>query len=136
MAGLRFLLFVPMALCSFVSVFYTVAKLMVFLSWPVKIPIHQVWIVNFLDDWSKFETVLLPLVTNAIYAVVFILLHSALKSEITKRTFYEIGLYPINRSIYNLATAVSLLVSIYTIRYNSIQLIKNNQLNMNEFKIV
>lgn len=112
MAAIRHLVTVPLALCSFIGVFYAIGKLMVFLSFPVKIPIHQVWIVNFLDDWSKIETALLPLTTDAILIVVFILPHSFLRSDIFKSLWQRIGLSSASRSIYNLVTAASLLVSI------------------------
>lgn len=111
LAGLRFLIFVPLALCSFVSVLYIGSKLLVFLSWPQKIPIEQVWIVNLLDDWSRFESTLLPLTTNGIWTVLFILLHSPLKSAIARKAFTDLKLSPVRRSIYNLLTAASLSVS-------------------------
>lgn len=112
MAAIRHLITVPLSICSFVGVFYAIAKLMVFLSLPTKIPIHQVWIVNFLDDWNKLETALLPLTTNAILIVLFILPHSFLKSDFVKNVWNKIGLSSGSRSIYNLVTSATLLVRV------------------------
>lgn len=83
---------------------------MVFLSLPVKIPIHQVWIVNLLDDWSRLETSLLPLTVDAILIVAFILVHSLLRSEIIKAIWQKLGLASASRCIYNLVTAAIILV--------------------------
>lgn len=111
MAAFRHLITVPLAICSFVSVFYAIGKLMAFLSLPVKIPIHQVWIVNLLDDWSRLETSLLPLTTDAILIVVFILSHSFLRSDIVHNLWNKLGLSSASRSFYNLVTAAVVLVS-------------------------
>lgn len=110
MAAARHVLTVPLAISAFVGVFYAIAKLMVFLSLPVKIPIHQAWIVNLLDDWSRLETSLLPLTIDAILIVTFILVHSFLRSEIIKSLWQKLGLASASRSIYNLATAATILV--------------------------
>lgn len=110
MAAARHVLTVPLAISSFVGVFYSIAKLMVFLSLPVKIPIHQVWIVNLLDDWNRLETSLLPLTIDAILIVTFILIHSFLRSEIIKSLWQKLGLASASRSIYNLVTAAVILV--------------------------
>lgn len=109
-AKIRHIFTVPLAILSFVSVFYAIAKLMAFLSLPVKFPIHQVWIVNLLDDWSRLETSLLPLTTDAILIVVFMLVHSFLRSDVVKEFWNKIGLSSASRSIYNLVTSASLLV--------------------------
>ncbi|XP_055322246.1 nurim homolog [Sitodiplosis mosellana] len=110
MAAFRHLITVPLSIASFVGVFYAIAKLMVFLSLPVKIPIHQVWIVNLLDDWTKLETALLPLTTDAILIVLFILPHSFLKSSFFKYIWDQIGLTSASRSFYNLVTSATLLL--------------------------
>lgn len=110
MAAARHVLTVPLAISSFVGVFYAIAKLMLFLSLPVKIPVHQVWIVNLLDDWSRLETSLLPLTIDAILIVTFILVHSFLRSEIIKALWQKLGLASASRSIYNLVTAATILV--------------------------
>lgn len=110
MAAARHVLTVPLAISAFVGVFYAIAKLMVFLSLPVKIPIHQAWIANLLDDWSRLETSLLPLTIDAILIVTFILVHSFLRSEIIKALWQKLGLASASRSIYNLVTAATILV--------------------------
>lgn len=114
MAAARHVLTVPLAISAFVGVFYAIAKLMVFLSLPVKIPIHQAWIVNLLDDWSRLETSLLPLTIDAILIVTFILVHSFLRSEIIKSLWQKLGLASASRSIYNLATAATILVRFWS----------------------
>lgn len=110
MATFRHLITVPLALCSFIGVFYTIGKLMVFLSLPLKIPIHQSWIVELLDDWSKLETALLPLTIDSILIVGFILLHSFLRSKIVNYVWEQVGLSSASRCFYNLVTSASLLV--------------------------
>lgn len=115
MAAFRHLITVPLSIGAFVGVFYAIAKLMVFLSLPVKIPIQQVWIANLLDDWSKLETTLLPLTTDAILIVLFILPHSFLKSNFIKSIWNKIGLSTASRSFYNLITSATLLVRTHII---------------------
>lgn len=119
MAAFRHVLTIPLALSSFVGVFYAIGKLMVFLSQPTKIPIHQTWIVNLLDDWSRLEATLLPLTIDAILIVLFILSHSLLRSDIVKSIWNKLGLTSATRSIYNLATAAAILVRQIPISYES-----------------
>lgn len=113
MAILRHLITTPLALCSFVSVFYSIGKLMVFLSLPTKIPVYQVWIVNLLDDWSRLETALLPLTTDAILIILFILPHSFLRNGVIEAIFSKIKLQAARRSCYCLVTSATLLVSLH-----------------------
>lgn len=113
MAILRHLITTPLALCSFVSVFYSIGKLMVFLSLPTKIPVYQVWIVNLLDDWSRLETALLPLTTDAILIILFILPHSFLRNGTIEAIFTKIKLQAARRSFYCLVTSATLLVSFF-----------------------
>lgn len=113
MVAFRHLLTVPLAIGSFVGVFYAIGKLMIFLSVPTKIPLHQIWIANLLDDWSRLETTLLPLTIDAILIVLFILSHSLLRSEIVKSIWNKLGLTSAARSIYNLVTAATILVWIF-----------------------
>lgn len=115
MAAARHVLTVPLAVSAFVGVFYAIAQLMVFLSLPIKIPIHQAWIVNLLDDWSRLETSLLPLTIDAILIVTFILVHSFLRSEIVKSLWQKLGLASASRSIYNLVTAATILVRFWDV---------------------
>lgn len=114
MAAFRHLFTVPLAISSFVGVFYAIGKLMVFLSLPTKIPIHQIWIVNLLDDWSRLEATLLPLTSDAILVVLFILLHSLMRSDVVKSIWDILGLTSAARSIYNLVTAATILVRNFT----------------------
>lgn len=119
-AKIRHALTVPLAIGSFVSVFYAIAKLMAFLSLPSYIPIQQIWMDNLLDDRSRFEKTLLPITIDAILTVVFILLHSFLRSDIVNDIWNKIGLSSASRSIYNLMTSASILVNC------SIQILINN----------
>lgn len=114
MASFRHLITVPLAVSSFVGVFYAIGKLMVFLSLPTKIPIHQIWIINLLDDWSRLEATLLPLTSDAILVVLFILLHSIMRSDVVKSIWDILGLTSAGRSIYNLVTAATILVRNFT----------------------
>lgn len=111
MFAFRQILTLPLAILSFVSVFYSIGKLMVFLSLPAKIQIQYVWIVNLLDDWSRIESSLLPITIDAILIVIFILLHSFMRSDVIKAFWNKIGLSSAERSIYNLCTAAAILVN-------------------------
>lgn len=111
MAALRQLLTVPLALISFVCTFYAVGKLMFFLSAPQKIHIASVWVINLLDNRAKIDLALLPITIDTILVVFFILQHSLLRTDFVKSIWAAIGLESAERSIYNLATAGTLLVS-------------------------
>lgn len=114
MAALRQLLTVPLSLCAFLLTFYATGKLMLFLSTPSKIKLEYVWLVNLLDNRSRLEAALLPITVDALLIVVFILQHSLMRTDAIKSVWSAIGLETAERSIYNLATAGTLLVSIIT----------------------
>lgn len=112
MAAIRQMFTFPIAIISFVSIFYAIAKLTVFLSLPSKIQIQYVWISNLLDDWSRLETALLPITIDAILIIAFVLVHSLMRSAIVKSFWNKFGLASAERSIYNLFTAAAILVTI------------------------
>lgn len=112
MAAYRQIITVPLAIVSFVSVFYSIGKLLIFLSAPAKIQIQYVWIINLLDNWSRLESALLPITIDAALIVIFILQHSFMRSELVKNIWCKLGLSTAERSLYNLVTAGSLLVSL------------------------
>lgn len=85
---------------------------MVFLSLPSKIRIEYVWIVNLLDNWSRFEKALLPITIDAVLIVFFILQHSLMRTTIVKAVWRKIGLETADRCIYNLATSATIVVSV------------------------
>lgn len=111
MAAVRQLVTVPLAILSFLCTFYAVGKLVLFLSVPQKINIATVWVVNLLDKQSKIDLALLPITIDTILIICFILQHSLLRTELVKSIWSAIGLETAERSIYNLATAGTLLVS-------------------------
>lgn len=112
MVALRQAITVPLALVSFVAVFYSIGKLVLFLSLPSKIPIQYIWLVNVLDNWSRLETSLHPITINAALIILFVLQHSLFKTELVKGIWRKLGLETAERSIYNLATAGILVVSL------------------------
>lgn len=118
MAALRQVITVPLALCSFIAVFYSISKLMVFLSLPSKIRIEFVWLLNLLDNWSRLEKALLPITIDAALIVLFILQHSLMRTEILKAIWRKLGLETAERSIYNLATSATILVSAFHFEFD------------------
>lgn len=111
MAVLRQVLTVPLSVLSFVYTLYAVGKLMWFLSAPQKVNIASTWLVNLLDNRSKVDVALLPLAVDTILVIIFILQHSLLKSEWVKSILAAMGLATVERSLYNIASAATLLVS-------------------------
>lgn len=111
MVSFRQLFTLPISIGAFVATFYVVGKLMFFLSIPVKIQTQFVWVLNMLDNHSRLETALLPLTTNTVLVIVFILQHSLMRSSIFSSLWLKLGLDTVERSIYNLATAATLHVS-------------------------
>lgn len=111
MAAVRHLFTVPLAVLSFAYTFYAVGKLMWFLSAPQKINIASTWVVNLLDNRSKIDVALLPIAIDTILVIAFILQHSILRTEWIKSIWAAIGLDTAERSIYNIITSATLLVS-------------------------
>lgn len=111
MAALRQLITVPLAILSFLCTFYAVGKLVLFLSVPQEIHIASAWVVNLLDSKSKIDLALPSIFIDTILVVCFILQHSLLRTAFVKSIWAALGLETAERSIYNLATAGTLLVS-------------------------
>lgn len=111
MVSIRHLVTLPISIGAFVATFYVVGKLMFFLSIPVKIQTQFVWVLNMLDNHSRLESALLPMTTNAVLVIVFILQHSLMRSSLFSSLCLKLGLDTVERSIYNLATAAALHVS-------------------------
>lgn len=112
MVSPRHFLTVPISMAAFVSSFLVIGKLIWFLSVPTKIPGQYVWLLNLLDDRSRLEAALLPITTDLILVILFILQHSLMRSAFFTRLWSTLGLATIERSIYNLATAATLCVSL------------------------
>lgn len=110
MFKVRQLFTVPISLFSFVYTLYAFGKLMWFLSAPNKIKKEYIWLLNILDNPSRFESSLLPITLDTILIIVFILQHSLMRSEFLKSIWSRIGLSTIERSVYNIATSGVLLV--------------------------
>lgn len=113
MVSYRHLVTVPISIAAFVSSFLVVGKLIWFLSVPTQIPGRFVWLLNLLDDRARLEAALLPITTDLILVTLFVLQHSLMRSAIVSRLWSALGLATVERSIYNLATAGTLFVSIY-----------------------
>lgn len=108
---IRHLFSIPLLFVSLYYVWINTWRLMVFLSAPAKISIEQKWIVDLLDNWSRLEITVLPLIVDAALVIVFMLLHSSLSSNEVKNAFKKAGIPSMQRSFYNLITAGSLYVS-------------------------
>lgn len=111
MVAVRHAITLPLAIASFVAVFYSVGKLMLFLSTPSTIQIQYVWMLNLIDDWTRLEGSLQPITIDAALVILFILQHSLFKLEAIKSVWAKIGLKTAERSIYNLITSLTLVVS-------------------------
>lgn len=120
MAEFRHIITWPLAAVSLVSVFYSIGALMVFLSSPNQIQIQYVVLSNLLDDWSRFETALLPITIDAILIISFILVHSLMRSSIIKSFWSKLGLASSERCIYNLSTAAAILVRFFYFLKNTL----------------
>lgn len=116
---------VPISLFSFVYTIYAVGKLIWFLSVPDKIKKEYTWLLNILDNPSRFETSLLPITLDTLLIILFIFQHSLMRSEFVKSIWRKIGLATIERSIYNIATSAALLVNGFTITYILFQILLN-----------
>lgn len=98
---------------AFAITFYSVSKLMLFLSSPVQTSkIEALKISQLLDSEILLKNVLLSLIIDMILIILFILQHSLMKSELIKRFWIVLGLGVAERSIYNMASSFSLLVFI------------------------
>ncbi len=110
MVKVRHLVTVPVSLFSFVYTLYAVGKLMWFLSVPNKIKKEYTWLLNILDNPSRFEASLLPITLDTFLIILFIFQHSLMRSDFLKSIWNKFGLSTIERSIYNIATSATLLV--------------------------
>ncbi|XP_058464653.1 nurim homolog [Malaya genurostris] len=98
------------SLLSFLSVFYSVGKLGVFLATPVQRDFKHVLMENLMSDHSLLKATLFSLLFNSIWIVLFVIQHSFMKLETVKTIWRKLGLELAERSIYNIASAYCLLI--------------------------
>ncbi|XP_055625102.1 nurim homolog [Toxorhynchites rutilus septentrionalis] len=110
MLSLRQLVCFILSLLSFISVFYSVGKLGVFLATPVQRDFKHVLLNNLLDDRSLLKATLFSLFFNSIWIILFVIQHSAMKSDTVKAIWRKMGLELAERSIYNIASSYCLLI--------------------------
>lgn len=120
MPALRQVITLPISICAFVSIFFATGKLILFLSTPSKINAEYVWLLNLLDNRTRFEGSLQAITIDCLLIVTFIVQHSLLRAEIIKTIWRKLGLETVERSIYNLATAGTILV-IFILNYLNIK---------------
>lgn len=77
-----------------------------------------------MDNLSRLEIALLPLTIDMILIVLFILQHSLMRARVLKAFWTKIGLATAERSLYNLATAGTLIVSVDHSKYIYVKTIK------------
>lgn len=111
MVCIRHLFTVPIALAAFATTFIAIAKLLAFLSTPVVIGSGHTWLYNLLDGPSLLELLLPPLSVDLILALVFVLQHSVMRTAAVSALWRRFGLETVERSLYNLASALTLNVS-------------------------
>ncbi|XP_065075880.1 nurim homolog [Ochlerotatus camptorhynchus] len=110
MLSFRQLVCFILSLLSFISVFYSVGKLGVFLATPVQRDFKHVLLNNFLDDQALLKATLFSLCFNSIWIVLFVIQHSAMKADLVKSIWRKLGLEMAERSVYNIASAYCLLI--------------------------
>ncbi|XP_052897376.1 nurim homolog [Anopheles moucheti] len=96
-----------LSLLAFISVFYSVGKLGIFLATPSR---TQPSTQAFPTSRSEVRAALFPLFFNTIWVVLFVLQHSAMRAEVVKRVWKAIGLELAERSLYNIASSYCLLL--------------------------
>lgn len=99
-----------LSLLSFISVFYSVGKLGVFLASPVQRDFEHALLHNILDDRSMLKATLFSLMFNSIWVILFVIQHSAMKTDTMKTIWRKLGLDLAERSVYNIASAYCLLI--------------------------
>lgn len=98
---------------SFFSIFYAVAKLMLFLSRPSRVTALDEFVVNRLfNDETKLKKIAFSLSIDMILIIIFIFQHSLLKADIVQSFWRKIGLDVAERSIYNICSSWALLLLI------------------------
>lgn len=110
MMSFRQILCFIVSLLSFISVFYSVGRLALFLAAPVQRNSKNGQLQNLLDDQSLLKVTLFSLLFNSIWIVLFVLQHSFMKMEAMKNVWRKLGLELAERSIYNICSAYCLLV--------------------------
>lgn len=112
MRSLQQLLCFILSLLSFLSVFYSVGKLGIFLATPVlqQREFRRVMLTALLDDRSLLKATLFSVCFNSVWIVLFVIQHSAMKAEVVKRFWRKLGLESAERSLYNIASAYCLLI--------------------------
>lgn len=93
-------------------VFYSVAKLILFLSTPVKYSVSLTWFYGLLDNKEKLKEIINVLGFDTVLIIGFILSHSLCKTKYVKEIWNKYGLSDWERSVYNLISSSTLLVSL------------------------
>ncbi|XP_058121643.1 nurim homolog [Anopheles ziemanni] len=108
MVSFRQLLCFVLSLLSFISVFYSVGKLSIFLATPVRT--QDAASQTLPTERTELRAALFSLLFNSIWVVLFVLQHSAMRAAVVKRFWKAIGLELAERSIYNIASSYCLLL--------------------------
>lgn len=95
---------------AFVLTFGAFGKLTYFLSTPLTAPPH-IQQLSIKDAFSKKES-LNSVFSDMILAILFVLIHSFVNTSAVKSFLSKIGLEVAQRSIYNIISSLSLLVSV------------------------
>ncbi|XP_053665446.1 nurim homolog [Anopheles marshallii] len=98
-----------LSLLAFISVFYSVGKLGIFLATPSR---TQPSTQAFPTIRTEVRAALFPLFFNTIWVVLFVLQHSAMRADVVKRVWKAIGLELAERSLYNISSSYCLLLLI------------------------
>ncbi|XP_055609168.1 nurim homolog [Uranotaenia lowii] len=110
MVSIRQAISFVLSLLSFISVFYSVGKLAVFLATPVQLDLKHILFQSVLDDRNLLKATTFSLLFNSVWIILFVLQHSAMKSHAVKSLWRKLGLELAERSIYNVASAYCLLL--------------------------
>lgn len=108
---IRNLLNIALASFAFISTFYAIAKLMLFLSRPIELSTLASFVENeLLDSELRRKKIFFTLSLDLILIVLFIFQHSLMKANVIKTFWRKIGMEVAERSIYNIATSWCLLL--------------------------
>ncbi|XP_052870465.1 nurim homolog [Anopheles cruzii] len=96
-----------LSLLSFISVFYSVGKLGLFLATPLQ---AEQSTDAFPNEQSSLRAALFSLFFNSIWVVLFVLQHTLMRASAVKRFWQTVGLELAERSVYNIASSYCLLL--------------------------
>lgn len=110
MASVKQIICLVLSVISVILSFYSVGKLAVFLATPAKKIFQNYFIDNIVDQKTKVKSTFALLFFDLILVILFILQHSLMKGKAVKQLYTRLNWENSERSIYNIATGLTLLL--------------------------